>query len=74
VTLLEKLDVPEAVLSRTDLRALGWQRRAVDSIFQECARRDGIVLIPGYSRPMIRVDTYKRVIADSTYRDDRVWP
>jgi hypothetical protein len=70
----EKLEMPEAVLSRTDLFALGWRRRAVDSIFRECAKRDGIVLIPGYSRPMIRVAAYRRVIAESTYRNDRVWP
>jgi len=72
--LIERLGVPEAVLSRTDLAALGWQRRAVDAIFREAARLEGVVLIPGYSRPMIRVEIYREVIAHSTYRSDRVWP
>ena len=72
--LLERLSLPDAVLSRTDLARLGWQRRAVDAIFRECARRDGVVILPGYRRPMVRVATYHDVIWDSTYGNDRVWP
>jgi hypothetical protein len=72
--LLERLELPEAVLSRTDLAALGWQRRAVDAIFRECAKRDGVVILPGYRRPMVRVATYRTVLAESTYGNDRVWP
>jgi len=62
------------VLSRTDLALLGWQRRAIDAIFRECARREGIVILPGYSRPVVRVAVYRAVIAESTYGNDRVWP
>ena len=72
--LLERLSLPDAVLSRTDLALLGWQRRAVDAIFRECARREGVVILPGYRRPMVRVATYRDVISDSTYGSDRVWP
>jgi len=72
--LLERLELPEAVLSRTDLATLGWQRRAVDALFRECAKREGVVILPGYRRPMIRVAIYQTVVAESTYGNDRVWP
>jgi hypothetical protein len=72
--LLDRLTLPEAVLSRTDLALLGWQRRAVDAIFRECARREGVVILPGYRRPMVRVAVYRDVIAQATYGNDRVWP
>ena len=39
--------MPEALLSRTDLRELGWPRRAVDGIFREL----DVVVVPGFSRP-----------------------
>ena len=71
-----RLENPDAVLSRTDLRALGYERRAVDALFREAARQGGVVCLPGYSRPMIRVETYLWIVSDSTYRDGdgRVWP
>jgi len=69
-----RLDLPDAYLMRTDLRLLGWERRAVDAIFRECRRREGVVVLPGYSRPSIRVGVYREVIADCTYGDDRVRP
>jgi hypothetical protein len=72
--LLARFELSEAVLSRTDLAALGWQRRAVDAIFRECRRREGVVILPGYKRPMIRVSAYRAVIADCTYGEDRVRP
>jgi hypothetical protein len=72
--LLERLKVPDAVLSRADLRELGWTRRAVDAIFRECTRRDGVIMLPGYSRPALRVASYLEVIAESTYGRDRVAP
>jgi hypothetical protein len=72
--LLERLELPEAVLSRTDLATLGWQRRAVDAILRECAKREGVVILPGYRRPMVRVATYRAVVSESTYGNDRVWP
>jgi hypothetical protein len=62
------------VLSRTDLGSLGYPRRAVDAIFKACAKRDGVIILPGYSRPMVRVETYRAVLSESTYGSDRVWP
>jgi len=66
----ERLLDPEAFLTRTDLRELGLGRRAVDAIFRALP----IVALPGYSRPMIRVSDYRKVIESSTYRGDRVRP
>jgi hypothetical protein len=61
--LSERLANPDAVLSRTDLRALGFERRAVDCIFRQL----DTIVIAGYSRPLIRVSDYKALIAKSTY-------
>ena len=66
----ERLANPDALLSRTDLRELGLERRAVDAIFRSLP----IVELPGYSRPLIRVEDYRRLLADSTYGSDRVRP
>lgn len=64
----ERLEQPEAVLSRTDLRRLGYERRAVDAIFRGCP----VIVLPGYTRPMIRVRDFLDLIERSTFRDDRV--
>jgi hypothetical protein len=68
--LRERLFDPEAFLTRTDLAHLGLQRRAVDAIFRVCP----IVVLPGYTRPLIRVSDYRKLIESSTYRGDRVRP
>jgi hypothetical protein len=67
---VELLERPGALLSRSHLRELGLERRAVDAIFREVPN----VLIPGYSRPLIRVADYLRHLDGWTYRDDRVYP
>jgi hypothetical protein len=64
-----RLENPEAVLSRSDLRALGFQRRAVDAIFRACP----IIALPGYARPLLRVADFQAFLAESTYNGrDRV--
>jgi hypothetical protein len=60
----------EAVLSRSDLRELGYERRAVDAIFRSCP----VVSIPGYSRPLIRVADFRTFLGQHTYCGDRVRP
>jgi hypothetical protein len=65
-----RLANPDALLSRTDLRDLGWPRRGVDAIFG----RLPVVVIEGFSRPMVRVGDYLELVEASTYRDDRVRP
>ena len=61
--LRERLEQPAAFLSRTDLRELGLERRAVDAVFRGCPT----VVLPGYSRPLIRVGDYRDFIAAATY-------
>ena len=62
--------MPEALLSRTDLAELGLARRGVDAVF----RALDVVVLPGYSRPMVRVADYIGLVERSTYREDRVRP
>ena len=67
----ELLETPGAFLTRSDLRELGLERRAVDAVFRECP----VIELPGYSRPMIRVEAYLALLEGSTYCDrcgDRV--
>jgi hypothetical protein len=69
----ERVRVPEAYLTRSDLRELGWERRAIDVIFANCP----LVSLPGYSRPTILVADYVRFLEQHTYHDrvgDRVRP
>jgi len=53
----------DAVLSRTDLRELGYERRAVDAIF----RAVPVISLPGYSRPLIRVADFERFLTEHMY-------
>jgi hypothetical protein len=59
----ERLANPDAVLSRSDLRELGYERRAVDAVFRACP----IVALPGYSRPVIAVRDYLALLERSTF-------
>lgn len=71
--LRENLQIPEAFLSRPDLRELGLERRAIDAVFRECPN----ICLPGYSRPLVQVGAYLALLAGSTYCDrcaDRVRP
>ena len=59
-----------ALLTRSDLRALGLERRAIDAVFRALP----VVALPGYSRPMVRAEQYLELVEQHTYRDDRVRP
>jgi hypothetical protein len=59
----ERLANDDAFLSRSDLRELGLERRAVDAVFRACR----IVALPGYSRPLIRVRDYLALLEASTH-------
>jgi hypothetical protein len=67
---VERLANPAAFLSRSDLRALGLERRAVDAVFRACP----VVSFPGYSRTLIRVADFAHFIDENTYDADRVRP
>ena len=69
-SLAKLLETPGALLTRTHLRQLGLERRAVDAVFRTLP----VVALPGYSRPMIRAAEYLALVEQHTYRDDRVRP
>lgn len=62
-TAAELLATPEALLTRSHLRELGLERRAVDAVF----RASPVVSLPGYSRPVIKVRDYLTLLDESTY-------
>jgi hypothetical protein len=66
----ERLTNPDAVLSRSDLRELGYERRAIDAVFRACP----VVSLPGYARPLIRVEHFQAFLEQHTYAGDRVRP
>src|SRR5215218_7413326 len=66
----ELLRTPGALLTRTHLRELGLERRAVDAVFRALP----VVALPGYSRPLIRAADYLELVAANTYHGDRVRP
>ena len=66
----ELLETPGALLTRSHLRELGLERRAIDAVF----RKLPVVALPGYSRPMVHAKEYVQLIDEHTYRDDRVRP
>jgi hypothetical protein len=53
------------MLTRSHLRELGLERRAVDAVFRECP----IVQLPGYSRPLVRVADYLGLLDGATICD-----
>jgi len=67
---IDRLGIPAAFLSRSDLRDLGLERRAIDAVFRACP----VVSFPGYSRPLIRVADYNALLEQHTYRGHRVRP
>lgn len=66
----DRLANQAAFLSRSDLAELGLERRAIDAIFRALP----VVAFPGYSRPLIRVSDYLKLLDQSTYRGDGVPP
>lgn len=59
---------PGGLLTRSHLRELGLERRAIDAIFRALPT----VHLPGYSRPMVRVEDYLLLVERCTYAGDRV--
>jgi hypothetical protein len=69
-TAAELLREPDAMLTRSHLRELGLERRAIDAVFRSCP----VIAFPGYSRPLIRVEDFLAYREGCTYRDDKVRP
>ena len=66
----ELLEQGSGCLTRSHLRELGLPRAAIDAVF----KRLDVVYLDGYSRPMVKVEDYITLIAESTYSRDRVRP
>jgi hypothetical protein len=64
----ERVANPDALLSRTDLRELGLERRAVDAVFRALP----VIVLPGYRRPLVRSRDYVELLEQSTYDNNRV--
>jgi hypothetical protein len=64
----DRLADPNAVLTRGDLRELGYERRAIDAVFRGCP----VVALPGYARPLIRVTDFINFLEAHTYDGSRV--
>lgn len=69
-TAAELLATRGALLTRTHLRDLGLERRAVDAVFRALP----VVSLPGYRRPMVRADDCRRLLETHTYDDAQVRP
>lgn len=59
-----------ALLSRSHLRELGLERRAIDAVFGQLNN----VMLPGYSRPHVRAEDYRALLDRCSYRPDQVRP
>jgi len=69
-TAIELLQQGTGLMTRTHLRELGLERSAADAVF----RTLDTVILPGYSRSMIRVEDYLELISDCTFGKDVVHP
>jgi hypothetical protein len=69
-TAAELLDRPGALLTRSHLRELGLERRAIDAVFREL----DTFHLPGYSRPLIRAEEFRDLLDRSRFSDDRIRP
>jgi hypothetical protein len=68
VNVADRLANTDSVLSRTDLRDLGWPRRGVDAVFRHVRN----IYLPGYSRPVVLVKDYLAFLEQHTYDGERV--
>lgn len=64
----ERLHRPGSMLTRSDLRELGLERRAIDAVWREL----DVVFLPGYSRGMVRAEEYLELLERCRFGRDRV--
>jgi hypothetical protein len=66
----ELLETPGALLSTSDLAALGLPRKAIEAVLRSVEP----VYLPGYRRPLVRREDYLELIERSKHRGDQVRP
>ena len=64
-TAAELLSTPGGLLTSSHLRELGWTRRHIDAIWRACP----MIILPGTSRPVLRVEDYLAYLEEHTYRE-----
>jgi len=69
-TVTDLLSTPGALLTQLHLRALGLDRRAIDAVFREL----DVIVLPGYSQPMVYAADYLALVERSTDWGDWVRP
>jgi hypothetical protein len=69
-TAAELLETPGALLSTSDLAALGLPRKAIEAVLRSVEP----VYLPGYRRPLVRREDYLELLERSKHRGDQVRP
>jgi hypothetical protein len=67
-TAAELVQTPGALLTTSDLAALGLPRKAIESVLRQVP----VVYLDGYRRPLIRAEDYLELVERSLDRGDRV--
>ena len=66
----ELRETPGALLSTSDLAALGLPRKAIEAVLRAVEP----VYLPGYRRPLVRCEDYLELVERSKQRGDQVRP
>lgn len=69
-TAAELVQTPGALLTTSDLAALGLPRKAIESVLRQVP----VVYLAGYRRPLVRVEDYRELVERSLDRGDQVRP
>ena len=64
----ELVEQGTGLMTRSRKCDLGLPRAAIDAVFKQL----DVVYLTGYSRPMVKVEDYLELLAQSTYGRDRV--
>jgi hypothetical protein len=65
-TAAELVQTPGALLTTSDLAALGLPRKAIESVLRQVP----VVYLDGYRRPLVRVEDYRELVERSVDRVD----
>ena len=69
-TAAELVQTPGALLTTSDLAALGLPHKAIESVLRQVP----VIYLDGYRRPLVRVEDYIGLVERSLDRGNRVRP